>query len=155
MPAEIGQEAPDFELRDNRGELARLSDFRGKKAVVLVFYPYALSPTCTGELCALRDDLETYVNDDTQLLGISIDHPYALARYAEDQGYTFPLLADFWPHGAVAKAYGCFNEDVGTADRATYVIDKDGIVRWSVLNGRQARDQTAYAEALAEITRSS
>ena len=106
MPIEVGHEAPDFEIKNQFGELVRLSDLRGKKNVVLVFYPYAFTPTCTTELCTIRDRLTTFDNDETVTLAVSIDHKYTLRAFADQEGYTFRLLADFWPHGAVATEYG-------------------------------------------------
>lgn len=147
-----GDEAPEFELRDSTGQPVRLSDYRGKKAVVLVFYPAAFTGTCTGELCSIRDRLEDFSNDDVETLAVSTNAPPSLKAFAAKEGFEFPLLADFWPHGEVAQQYGVFNEHVGAAERGTFVIDKDGTVVYSVHNGLgDARDDEAYAEALREI----
>ncbi len=152
MALEAGQQAPDFELKDQSNQPVRLSDYQGKKAVVLVFYPFTFTGTCEGELCSIRDQIETFQNDDVQTLAVSIDSPFSHKVWAEQQGYQFPLLADFWPHGAVAKQYGVFNEAIGAAERGTFVIDKDGVIRYSVHNGLgEARDQQAYEAALKEI----
>lgn len=149
---QVGDEAPDFELKDSSGQPVRLSDYRGKKAVVLVFYPFAFSGICTGELCTIRDRIEDFRGDDVETLAVSVDAPFALKAYAQQEGYEFPLLADFWPHGDVAQRYGVFNEAVGAAERGTFVIDKDGAVVYSVHNGLgEARDDEAYAEALRGI----
>ena len=96
----------------------RLSDFRGKKTVLLVFYPLAFTRVCSGELCEVRDNLNEYVSDDVQVLTVSVDSAYSHKVWAEQEGFTFPLLSDFWPHGQVAKTYGVFNEVAGIADRA-------------------------------------
>lgn len=147
-----GDQAPDFELRDSTGQPVRLSDYRGKKAVVLVFYPAAFSGICTGELCSIRDRIEDFSNDDVETLAVSIDAPPALKAFAAKEGLEFPLLSDFWPHGEVARIYGVFNEHVGTAERGTFVIDIDGTVVYSVHNGfGEVRDEEAYAAALEEI----
>jgi peroxiredoxin len=147
-----GDEAPDFELRDSTGQPVRLSDYRGKKAVVLVFYPFAFSGICTGELCTIRDRLESFSNEDVETLAVSVDAPPALKAFAAKEGLDFPLLADFWPHGAVAEAYGVFNPDVGAAERGTFVIDRDGRVAYSVHNGLgEARDDEAYVAALQDV----
>lgn len=147
-----GDEAPDFELRDSTGQPVRLSDYRGKKAVVLVFYPFAFSGICTGELCTIRDRLESFSNDDVETLAVSVDAPPALKAFAAKEGLDFPLLADFWPHGAVAEAYGVFNPAVGAAERGTFVIDRDGTVAYSVHNGLgEARDDEAYVAALQDV----
>jgi mycoredoxin-dependent peroxiredoxin len=152
MAVEVGQEAPDFELHDQHGKPVRLSSFRGVKNVVLVFYPLAFSRVCGGELCALRDDFPEADRDDVELLTVSVDSTYAHRAWAEEQGFEFGLLSDFWPHGGVAELYGVFNEDRGIAVRGTFVIDKDGVVRWKVVNPTpQARDIADYQKALAEL----
>ena len=149
---ERGEQAPDFELRDSTGQPVRLSDYRGKKAVVLVFFPFAFSGICTSELCSIRDRIEQFRNDDVETLAVSIDAPPALKAFAAKEGLDFPLLADFWPHGEVARAYGVFNEHVGAADRGTFVIDRDGVVAYSVHNHLgEARDDEAYVAALREV----
>jgi len=149
---EVGEQAPDFTLVDQHGEPVTLSDFRGSKNVVLLFFPYAFSGTCTGELCTIRDRLPTFDNDDTVTLAVSVDQKFAQRAFADREGYTFPLLADFWPHGAVARSYGVFVEDKGAAARGTFIIDKQGVVRWSVVHGiGEARDADAYEKALAEL----
>jgi mycoredoxin-dependent peroxiredoxin len=150
MPVAVGQQAPDFTLINQAGQPQTLSDLRGRK-VVLVFYPFAFSNICTGELCSLRDRRGQF-DDDTVMLGISVDTHHALRVFSEQEGFGFDLLSDFWPHGAVAQAYGVFLEDSGKATRATFVLDRDGVVRWSVVNGPgDARDPDDYRAALAEI----
>ena len=152
MTVEIGQVAPDFTLPDQNKQPVTLSDFRGRKNVVLIFYPYAFTRVCQGELCAVQEDLSSFENDDVQVLTVSVDTPYSHRVWAEQQGYTFPLLADFWPHGAVAQAYGVFDETKGAAVRGTFVIDKEGVLRWSVVNAiPDGRDQTEYLKALASL----
>jgi peroxiredoxin len=149
---DVGQEAPDFTLVDQHGESVTLSDFRGSKNVVLLFYPYAFSGTCTGELCTIRDRLPAFDNDDTVTLAVSIDHKFALRAFADRDGYTFRLLADFLPRGAVAQAYGVYDESKGAALRGTFIIDKAGIVRWSVLHGMgEARDADEYEKVLSTL----
>lgn len=152
MSVEVGQEAPDFELPNQFGEKVRLSSYRGSKNVVLVFFPKAFTPTCTGELCAIRDETGVFENDDTVVLGISTDTTATLKVFAETEKYEFVLLSDFWPHGAVAQSYGAFFEPGGFPMRATFIIDTDGIVRWSVVNGPgDARRTSDYREALAAL----
>ena len=152
MALENDTQAPDFELLNQHGQPVRLSDFRGRKAVALVFFPLAFSGTCTGELCAVRDNLADFQNDDVQILGISTDHPYALKAWSESQGFDFPLLSDFWPHGEVAKAYGVFLEKRGMAVRGTFLIDKAGIVQFAEVNSPgEARDQNGWREAVAAL----
>jgi mycoredoxin-dependent peroxiredoxin len=152
MALQIGSPAPDFELKDQHGVPTSLASFKGKKSVVVLFYPFAFSGICTGELCGLRDDLSAFQNEDVQLLAISCDAMYAQKAFAEKEGYEFPVLADFWPHGAAAKAYGVFNEDRGCAIRGTFIIDKQGFLRWQVVNGLgDARNLVDYKTALAAL----
>ena len=151
MTLVIGQAAPDFELVNQHGEKVSLASFKGDKAVVLLFYPYAFSGTCTGELCALRDDLSAFQNDEVQLLAISCDHMFSQRAFAEQEGYKFPVLSDFWPHGAVSKAYGVFEESKGCAIRGSFVIDKNGVLRWQVNNGWVARNIDDYKAAIAAL----
>ena len=152
MTVNIGSEAPDFEVIDNNGQMVKLSSFRGSKNVLLLFYPFAFSGICTGELCALRDDISVFQNDKVQLLAISCDAMFTQKVFAEKEGYQFPLLSDFWPHGETAKKYGVFNEDRGLALRGTFIIDKHGIVRWSVVNSpAEARNIADYKSALASL----
>ncbi|HMA47070.1 MAG TPA: peroxiredoxin [Frankiaceae bacterium] len=152
MPVEVGDIAPDFTLRDQNNEEVTLSELRGRRNVVLLFYPLTFTGVCQGELCAVRDDLSTFQNDDVQLLAVSVDSPYAHKVWADQQGFDFPLLADFWPHGAVAREYGVFDERRGFALRGTFVVDRQGVVRWKVVNAvPDARDQAEYAKVLATL----
>jgi len=150
MSIAVGQPAPGFALVNQRGEQVALSELRGRK-VVLVFFPFAFSSICTGEMCDLRDRRGDF-DDDTVLLGISCDPKHALRVFAEQEGLGFDLLSDFWPHGEVAQSYGVFLPERGMATRGTFVIDREGIVRWAVVNGPgEARDPGDYRRALAGI----
>lgn len=152
MTITIGSVAPDFELSDQHGNKVSLSSFKGKKNVVLLFIPFAFTGTCTGELCAMRDDLSSFQNENVELLAVSCDSMFTQRVFAEQEGYKFSVLADFWPHGAVAQAYGIFDEARGCALRGTFVIDKEGIVRWQVVNGLgDARSNDDYKAALAAL----
>ena len=152
MSVDVGDEAPDFELQDQERSPVRLSSFRGRKNVVVVFYPMAFTGVCQGELCAIRDRLEDFDSDDVQTLAISCDNGPSLARWAADQGYRFPLLSDFWPHGAAAKAYGVFDETSGFAVRGTFIVDRSGRVAWKVVNAvPDARDLEEYRKVLATL----
>ncbi len=149
MSVEVGDEAPDFELPDQERQPVRLSSYRGRKNVVLVFYPLSFTSVCQGEMCAIRDRIEDFSGDDVQVLAISVDSSPTHKRWAEEQGYTFPLLADFWPHGEVAKAYGVFDERSGLALRGTFIVDKDGKVAYKVVNAiPDARDLDEYRTVL-------
>jgi peroxiredoxin (alkyl hydroperoxide reductase subunit C) len=152
MAPEVGTEAPDFTLKDQNNQEVALSSFRGDRSVLVVFYPFAFSGICTGELCAVRDDLGSFQNTDVQILAISVDHPYTLKAWSDAQGYEFPLLADFWPHGKVAEDYGVFNAKAGFALRGTFLVDKTGTVRFAEVNGPgEPRDQQVWKKALAAV----
>ena len=152
MAVEVGDQAPDFELSDQHGTPVQLSALRGHKNVVLVFYPLAFSSVCTGEMCAMRDEFPEVSRDDVELLTVSVDSRYALRTWSDAEHYDFAMLSDFWPHGEVARAYGVFDEKRGFALRGTFVIDKNGVVRWKVVNpAPQARDIAEYQKALAAL----
>jgi len=152
MSVRAGDTAPDFTLKDQNNQEVTLSSFRGDRSVLLVFYPLTFTGTCQGELGEVQDNLEQYQDDRTQVLAISVDSPYAHKVWAQQQGFDFPLLADFWPHGEVARRYGVFNEVAGFADRGTFLVDREGIVRFAETVGPgQARDQEAWRKALAAL----
>jgi peroxiredoxin len=149
---DVGQEAPDFELMDQDRQPVRLSSFRGHKNVVVVFYPLAFTGVCQGELCAIRDSIADFSGEEVQTLAISVDSGPVHKKWAEEQGYTFPLLADFWPHGEVARAYGVFEEAFGLALRGTFIVDKQGRVAYKVVNAiPDARDAEQYRTVLASL----
>jgi peroxiredoxin len=149
---DVGDEAPDFELKDQDKNPVRLSSFRGSKNVVVVFYPLSFTKVCEGELCSIRDEIADFSNDDTVTLAISVDSTAVHAQWAKEQGYTFPLLADFWPHGSVAEAYGVFNADIGLALRGTFIVDKAGKVVYKVVNAiPDAREHDDYRKVLASL----
>ena len=153
MSVEVGEQAPDFELKDQHGTPVRLSSFQGAKNVVIVFYPLAFSGVCSGELSALRDDFPESAREDVELLTVSVDSTYALRTWADRENFGFSLLSDFWPHGGVAKIYGVFDEDKGVATRGTFIIDKAGVIRWKVVNPLpQARDIAEYKKVLADLS---
>jgi mycoredoxin-dependent peroxiredoxin len=148
----IGSVAPDFDLRDQHAQTHRLSSYVGHKNVVLVFYPFAFTGVCTGELRAIHDDLDALQNDDAQVLAISCDPMASLRAFSDQHGFGYPLLSDFWPHGAVAAAYDVFNTALGATERGTFIIDTHGVVRWTVRVALgEARDVGAYQKALAEL----
>jgi mycoredoxin-dependent peroxiredoxin len=152
MAVEVGDQAPDFELRDQHGTPVRLSGFRGAKNVVLVFYPLAFSGVCTSELRAIRDEFPEVNRDDVAMLTVSVDSTYSLRAWSDAEHFNFELLSDFWPHGDAAKLYGVFDSERGIAIRGTFIIDKEGVVRWKVVNPiLQARDLAEYSKALAAL----
>ncbi|ADG75039.1 alkyl hydroperoxide reductase/ Thiol specific antioxidant/ Mal allergen [Cellulomonas flavigena DSM 20109] len=151
-PPAPGSPAPDLTLPDTHGTPVTLSGLRGTP-VAIVFVPFAFSGTCTGELCELRDNIAAFDEAGVRLLVVSCDPMFALRAWAEQEGYTFDLLSDFWPHGAAARAYGVLDETSGHALRGSFLVDADGVVRWSVVNPRgQARPLAAYRQALAALT---
>ncbi len=152
MSASIGQQAPDFTLRSTQGEIT-LSQFQGDKAVAVVFYPFTFTSVCEGELCALRDDLSIFESEGVQVLAISCDAAPAQKLWGEQNGWTFPVLSDFWPHGAVAQAYGVFNDKLGCANRATFLIDTSGKIvdSFDTPDLGTARTMDRYKEALAKL----
>jgi peroxiredoxin len=153
MSVQVGEQAPDFELKDQHGSPVRLSSFQGTKNVVIVFYPLAFSGVCSGELQALRDDFPEITRDDVELLTVSVDSTFVLRTWADRDNFGFSLLSDFWPHGGVAKLYGVFDEDKGVATRGTFIIDKAGVIRWKVVNPiPQARDIAEYKKVLADLS---
>ena len=152
MPLAVGSSAPDFALKDQNNSPVRLRDFHNRKAVLLVFYPLTFTGTCQGELTAIRDDLGRYANDEVQVLAVSVDSVYSHKIWSLQEGFEFPLLADFWPHGEVAQRYDVFNATAGFANRGTFLIDRTGVIVFSEEVGPgESRDQQAWQEAIAEL----
>jgi mycoredoxin-dependent peroxiredoxin len=146
---DVGTEAPDFTLRDQNQQPVTLSSFRDVKNVLLVFFPLAFTGICQGELDEIRDHLPDYENDDTATLAISVGPPPTHKVWAIQSGFTFPVLSDFWPHGAVSQAYGVFNDDAGVANRGTFVVDRAGIIRFAEMKQPgERRDQSVWTQAL-------
>ncbi len=147
----VGDPAPDFTLPDTQGTPVHLADLRGRPTL-LVFYPFAFSGTCTGELCELRDNIARFETAGVTLLGISCDPMFTLRAFREQESYGFELLSDFWPHGEVASRYGVFDDARGLAVRGSFLLDADGIVCWTVVNQPgERRDLGGYLEALARL----
>ena len=152
MAIEIGQPAPDFELKDPAGETVTLSGFAGTP-VLVVFYPFTFTGVCEGELCRIRDDYSQFEAAGVQVLAVSCDSRHAQRIWSEQQGYQFPVLSDFWPHGEVAKAYGVFNEALGCANRGSFLIDASGVLvdTFASADLGTPREAERYAEALAKL----
>ena len=153
MAIDIGTPAPEFTLKDQDGNEVSLATFKGDKPVALVFYPFTFTGVCEGELCRIRDDYSEFENAGVQVLAISCDSRFAQKLWAEQQGYQFPVLSDFWPHGEVAKAYGVFNDALGCANRATFLIGTDGVVvdEFASPDLGTAREGSRYTEAMAKL----
>jgi peroxiredoxin (alkyl hydroperoxide reductase subunit C) len=150
MPLDVGDPAPDFTLKDQNNQEHTLSELTGHHNVLLVFFPLAFSRICTGELDQLRDHLAEFA--EVQVLTVSVDSVFTLRAWSDQRGYDFPLLSDFWPHGTVAQDYGVFNDKTGFANRGTFLVGMDGVIRFAEMNGPgQARDQTVWKQALAAL----
>ena len=153
MSLGIGDKAPDFALKNQAGEMISLANFAGNKNVLVMFYPFAFSGICTTEICEINEDLPKFQNDEVEMISISCDPHHALRAFAEKEDIKTTLLSDFWPHGGVAKTYGVFLEDLGFANRGTFLIDKSGIVRWmTITSPGEARVSEEYKKALASVS---
>lgn len=149
---ETGTRAPLFTTVNQFGETVQLGQLLGDGPVVLVFFPLAFSGICTGELCELRDNLADFDGAGVTLVGISVDSKFALRTWAQEQGYDFSLLSDFWPHGAIAESFGIFDPARGVAHRATFLIGQDGIIHDAFLTAPgQPRPLERYRAALATL----
>ena len=152
MPLNVGASAPDFALKDQNNQEVRLRDFHNRKAVLLVFYPLTFTGTCQGELAGIRDNIAQYQNDDVQVLAISVDSTYSHKVWSMREGFDFPLLADFWPHGEVAVSYDVFNTSAGFANRGTFLVDRTGVIRYAEESGPGTpRDSTEWDKAIAAL----
>ena len=148
----VGSPAPLFELPDQDKNPVSLESLRGKKTL-LVFIPFPFTGICDDEACAIRDGLAGLNEFDANVAVITAHAFNTTKKWADENGFEFPVLSDYWPHGAVAQAYGCFNEDMGCANRYTFVLDADGVVR-EVINTEAlgtAREFASYGEALSKI----
>ena len=147
-----GDPAPPFSLPDQHGQTQSLADRSGRRAVLLVFFPFAFTGVCNGEMHALSDHAESWDELGTDVLGVSCDTVPALRRFSDQERLAVPLLSDFWPHGVVSSAYGVFQDTIGAAARGSFVIDRDGVVRWTVRSEMsQARDVHDYVAALKAL----
>ena len=151
MTLSVGDAAPDFSLPDQDKQVVSLADLRGRP-VLVVFFPFAFSGICTGELCQLHDELADYTDAGVKVLAISTDPVYTLKAYKAAEGFDFPLLSDFWPHGTTAQAYGAFNEKAGMALRGTFLIDAEGNVAFAEVNAAgDAREQSGWKDAVGKL----
>lgn len=149
---EVGATAPDFTLKDQDGRSVTLSALRHVKDVLLVFFPLAFTGGCQRELDEVNSHLADFVNDGTQTLAVSVGPPPTHKVWASQSGFAFPILSDFWPHGAVAQAYGVFNLEAGFANRGTFVIDRVGVIRFAEMMGPgEIRDRSVWTDALAAL----
>ena len=147
----LGEPAPRFTARNQHGELLTVSGLRGAPAVI-IFYPWAFSSICRDELAAVRDDHERFVALSARVLAVSCDAMYTLRAYADAEGIPFDLLSDHWPHGAIARAYGVFDEQAGCARRGTFVVDSAGLITWLQVNDvNEPRELAAVLAAAANL----
>lgn len=153
MPLQIGDQAPEFDLDVAKGERVRLSDFRGRSNVLLVFHPYAWTPVCTEEALDLQANLESFTSAETEVVFVSCDTSAARQAWKESLGAEFTFASDFWLHGAAAKAYGVFDEGNGAPVRGTFLIDKNGAVIWSLVNEAGTRRDDLVPGPLATLAR--
>jgi mycoredoxin-dependent peroxiredoxin len=152
MTLAIGDAAPDFTLKDQHGQDITLSTYAEGKAALIVFYPFAFSGVCTGELTGLRDRLGDFETEHSTLLALSCDSIYSQRAVADRDGIFFPLLSDFWPHGVTTRAYGVFDEVSGGPRRSSFLVDRHGKVAWSVHNATgEPRDLDVHAEQLRQL----
>ena len=153
MTTAVGEPAPDFVTRNQHGEQVGLADLRGHRAVI-VFYPWAFSGICRGELAALRDDHERFRDLGVRVVAVSCDAMFSLRAYADAERIDFDLLTDHWPHGQIAKAYGVFDDQAGCALRGTFVLERTGVISWQQVNGiGEGRDFGSLSAQLREPAR--
>jgi mycoredoxin-dependent peroxiredoxin len=151
MSLSVGDTAPEFSLPDQDKQVVSLEGLRGAP-VLIVFYPFAFSGICTGELCQLRDELTTYTEAGVRVVAVSTDPVFSLKAFRAQEGFDFPLLSDFWPHGATAQAYGVFNDKAGMALRGTFLVDAEGKIAFAEVNQPgDARAQAGWKGAVGEL----
>ena len=146
---QTGNEAPEFDLQVDGARRVRLSDFRGERNVLLVFHPFAWTPVCEEEALDLQANLPSFESADTEVILVSCDAAAARQAWKEKLGLTYTLASDFWPHGEAAKAYGVFEEERGAPVRGTFLIDKNGVVVWSLVNEDNRRREELVSGPLA------
>ncbi|HXX44527.1 MAG TPA: peroxiredoxin [Candidatus Acidoferrales bacterium] len=152
MALSVGAAAPDFTLKDQSQKEVKLSDFRGKKNVVIVFYPLDWSPICTNEHACFVNDLKSFEKLDAQVLGLSVDSVWSHKAFADKMGIHYPLLADFHPRGAVADKFGVYLADKGITGRAITIVDRNGNVAWfKNYDIPTVPDMKEVSEALAKV----
>ena len=151
----VGDAAPDFSATSDSGATFTLSESLTRGPVALVFFPLAFSGRCQAELCEIRDNIEVFSEEDVTVVGVSIDSHYSLAAWKAEQNYAFELVSDRWPVGEISRSYGVFLEEAGISNRATFLIDQEGILRWSVVTDPgTSRSLGGYREAIADLVKS-
>ncbi|GAC69439.1 redoxin domain-containing protein [Gordonia soli] len=151
-PLPVGSSAPDFALRDQNNQLVSLRDILTTRRALVVFFPLAFTGTCEGELGYIRDHLPQFASDDLQTVAVSVGPPPTHKVWSSAQGFLFPVLADFWPHGEVARSYGVFNDRNGYANRGTFLVDRDGTILFSDMVGPgESREHALWEKALLAL----
>jgi mycoredoxin-dependent peroxiredoxin len=152
MAARTGEQAPDFDLEVLKEERVRLSDFRGRSNVLLVFHPFAYTPVCEEEARDLQENLESFRNAQTEIVFVSCDAAAARQAWKRQLGAEFTFASDFWPHGVAAQAYGVFNESRGSPHRGTFLIDKSGTIIWSYVSPGDEKRTEMVPDSLGTLT---
>ena len=148
MTVRTGDKAPEFDFEVTHGERVRLTDFRGRSNVLLVFHPFAFTPVCEEEARELQENLESFRNAQTEIVFVSCDSASTRQAWKREIGADYVFASDFWTHGEAAKAYGVFNERNGAPHRGTFLIDKDGTVIWSLVKVRDERRTEMVPDSL-------
>ena len=152
MTIATGDRAPEFDLDEAAGRpRIRLSDYRGRSNVLLVFHPFAFTEVCAEEAQDLQDNLESFRNANTEIVFVSCDAPAARQAWKRELGAEYTFASDFWGHGIVAKSYGVFNEETGAPVRGTFLIDRDGMVIWSLVKDSGTRRTEMVPESLETL----
>lgn len=151
MAVTTGEKAPEFDLAVTHLERVRLSDFRGRSNVLLVFHPFAFTPVCEDEARDLQENLQSFRDANTEIVFVSCDPSAARQAWKEQLGAEYTFASDFWPHGAAAKAYGVFNEETGAPHRGTFLVDHDGTVIWSLVDVRDERRTELVPDSLGTL----
>lgn len=152
MTVAVGTRVPDFSTKNQHGQVVSPESLAGAPAL-LVFFPFAFSGVCTGELCAIRDNFSDFNDLGVRVVAVSCDPSFSLAAWAEVENYTFDVVSDFWPHGEISRSFGVFHEGIGAAERGSFLLDEQGTVRWIVKTELgEARSLEEYKAAIAEIT---
>ena len=151
MKVTTGERAPEFDLEVTHQERVRLSDFRGRSNVLLVFHPFAFTPVCEDEARDLQENLDSFRNAQTEIVFVSCDPSAARQAWKKELGVEYTFASDFWPHGEAAKRYGVFNDETGAPIRGTFLIDRDGTVIWSLVKDDGTRRTEMVPDSLETL----
>jgi peroxiredoxin len=152
MAVRTGDSAPEFDLEVSSSERVKLSDFRGRSNVLLVFHPFAFTPVCEDEARDLQDNLQSFRDARTEIVFVSCDPSAARQAWKKELGAEYAFASDFWPHGEAAKAYGVFNEVNGAPLRGTFLIDSEGTVIWSLVSEHDERRTEMVPDSLEALS---